>query len=453
MKNETNIREIALDALLAIEKELDFSNRILKASLDKHDFLERNEKAFIKRLVEGSLERRIYLDYVLNTYSNTKVNKMKPLIRVLLRMSVYQILFMDQVPDSAACNEAVKLAGKRKFVNLKGFVNGVLRKICKSKENLPMPSEENMVQYLSVVFSMPEWIVEHFLFELGEEKTKNLLWQLQEVSPVSIRFQSKCEEAEMLELLEQMKDKGIEVEANPYVKKAYFLHKLDGMQQVPGFVEGKITVQDSSSMLAVLCAGISKGQKVLDVCAAPGGKTLYAAELVGQQGQVIARDLTEHKIQMLEDNLQRMNLTQVQTQIHDATVLDPSLVETADVILADLPCSGLGIMGKKRDIKYHITKEACEELVQLQKAILETVVNYAKPGAVLLFSTCTINQSENQENRNFILEHLGLEAESLDDYLPDELKSETTSKGYLQLIPGIHNTDGFFISRFRKKEK
>lgn len=450
MVNTVNTRELVLDILLAIEKGEGFSHKLLKDTLDKYDYLERKDKAFIKRMVEGSLEQQLYLDFIINSYSNTPVHKMKPLIRNLLRMSTYQLLFM-QVPDRAVCNEAVKLAAKRKFVNLKGFVNGVLRKIASSKEALPTPSRDNMVSFLSITYSMPEWLVEKWIHELGAEVTEGMLGKLLDVSPVTIRVKESVSEEDRQALIDGMKEQGIEVEKHPYLPYAYTLSHLEGMHQVPGFSQGLIAVQDVSSMLAVEAAGIMPGSLVLDVCAAPGGKTMLAAEKTGEKGMVIARDLSDMKVSFVEENAGRMCLDQVRVQVHDATVLDESMIGKADVVIADLPCSGLGIIAKKRDIKYNVTPESLAELQMLQRQILDVVSQYVKPGGVLIYSTCTINPMENEDNRDYIIKELGMEAESLDAFLPEVLKSETTAQGYLQLIPSIHETDGFFISKYRKK--
>ncbi|MBQ8816320.1 MAG: 16S rRNA (cytosine(967)-C(5))-methyltransferase RsmB [Lachnospiraceae bacterium] len=451
MVNTVNTRELVLDILLAIEKGEDFSHKLIKGTLDKYDYLERKDKAFIKRIVEGTLERRMYLDFVLNAFSNTPVNKMKPLIRCLMRMSAYQVLFMDQVPDRAVCNEAVKLAAKRKFVNLKGFVNGVLRKLIDSKEHLPMPDRANLADYLSITYSMPEWLVDKWLDELGAEVTEQMLQKFLEVSPVTVRIKSGVSAEDKESLLNQMKEQGIEVTAHPYLPYAYTISHLEGMHQVPGFSQGLIAVQDVSSMLAVEAAGIRAGDLVLDVCAAPGGKAMLAAEKTGPEGLVIARDISDMKVSFIEENAGRMCLDQIRVQVQDATVLDETMIGKADVVIADLPCSGLGIIAKKRDIKYNVTQESLVELRELQRQILDVVSQYVKPGGTLLYSTCTVNPMENEDNRTYILQELGFEAVNIDTQLPEALCSETTREGYLQLIPSVHETDGFFISVFRRK--
>lgn len=444
-----NTREIVLDMLLSVEKEEVYSHRIIKDVLDKYDYLTGQEKAFMKRLFEGTIERRIELDYILNSISSVPVKKMKPLIRNLLRMSAYQILYMDSVPAAAAVSEAVKLAGKRKFVNLKGFVNGVLRKLSNGYVfHLPDETKEP-VTYLSVTCSMPEWIVKHFLKTYSYEETKALLKALLEVRPVTIRF-APIFDAEKETLIQAIRKEGVEVKPHPYVAEAYYLCNCENIASLPGFREGKFTVQDASSMLAVMAAGIKTGDKVLDICAAPGGKSMFAATYAGETGIVEARDVSGFKVEGIEENIERMGLTNIRTRVYDATVADESMKEWADVVLADVPCSGLGVMGKKRDIKYRQNEETLTEIVTLQKDILKQAVHYIKPGGVLLFSTCTINPSENEEMADFIKNKLGLKPDSVENYVKGLPGADTAGDGYLQLLPHIHDTDGFFFARFTK---
>lgn len=278
-----NTRELVLDILLSLEREKEYSSRLLGAVLDKYDYLDKREKAFIKRVAEGCVERRIELDYYLDAYSSVPVRKMRPLIRCLLRMSVYQLLYMDAVPDSAVCNEACRLAAKRKFQSLRGFVNGVLRNIAGNKENLPMPDRDREpLSYLSVRYSMPEWIVQLWMDEYGREITETLLDGLMRIHPVSLRFSERVDEEKRRELLDGFTASGAEWKRSPYLPGLYTLEKCAGVGNLPGFEEGCLTVQDVSSALAVEAAGIKKSDFCMDVCAAPGGKSLLAAEKAGE---------------------------------------------------------------------------------------------------------------------------------------------------------------------------
>ncbi len=446
-----NTREIILDMLMEITAKKEYSHRVIGQVLEKYNYMSGQDKAFMKRVTEGTVERQIQLDYVLNSFSKVPVNKMKPLIRNLLRMSVYQLLFMESVPDSAVCNEAVKLAVKRKFQNLKGFVNGVLRSVARNKESIVYPSRETEpVKALSVLYSCPEWLTQRWLKEYGPDTCERILKQLLEIHPVTIRIEEVLPDEDKKKVLTELSERAGQIKPHPYLPYAYTVTGVEGFSNLPAFREGKFTVQDVSSMLAIEAAGIRAGDFVLDVCAAPGGKSLHAASKTGENGRVEARDITERKTDLIEENIARLKKKQVTTKVWDAAVLDESMIGKADVVLADVPCSGLGILGKKRDIKYRVTPESLEEITKLQRAIMDTVWQYVKPGGTLLYSTCTIRREENQEMVSYLTEHYPLKTESLDEYLPKVLWSESTKKGYLQLLPGEHECDGFFFARFRR---
>ncbi len=442
-----NVREIVLDTLLALERGEAFSHKLLKAVLDKYDYLDGRDKAFIKRVTEGTIERQLELDYYLNHFSSVPVRKMKPLIRCLLRMSTYQIVYMDAVPDSAACNEACKLAGRRKFQNLKGFVNGVLRNISKNKDGLPMPDEKkNPTEYLSVKYSMPRWLVELWLDEYGSEGTQKMLEGLLRIHPVSLRFRTTLSREERERLVAEIGDAGVVLEQSPYLPYVYTASNIEGIASLPGYAEGAFTVQDISSALAVEAAGIKPGDFVMDICAAPGGKTILAAE---KAGWVLSRDVSQAKVDIIEENLERMQVSNVSTQVFDATLTDEASLGKVDVLIMDVPCSGLGVIGKKRDIKYHVTPEGMEDIVALQRKIIGSSWQYVKPGGILLYSTCTIHRKENEEMVAWIAENLPFEPVALKDCLPEQLAVEEAS--YLQLLPGTMDTDGFFFAKFRRK--
>ena len=479
-----NIRELILEMLIEILEKDGYSHLVIRGVLDKYNYIESRDKAFIKRVTEGTLEKLIFIDYVLNQFSKVPVKKMKPLIRNLLRFSVYQLLFMDNVPDSAVCNEAVKLAGKRGFRSLSGYVNGLLRNIARNKENIEYPDpKKEKVRYTSVKYSMPEWIVELWDKEYGEEKTILMLEALQMEHPVVVRVSESLSHEQKREWLLSLSDCGVEWAEHPYLPNAYLLKDTEGIAGLPGYEEGRFTVQDVSSMLAVEAAGIrqidkkssfQEGRKtedllVLDVCAAPGGKSVYAGQLLSQKGKVIARDLTEYKIFLIEENIGRMKCANVEAEVWDALNFDESLKEKADIVLADLPCSGLGIMGKKRDIRYRSNPEKLMELEELQRQILSVIWQYVKPGGVLIYSTCTINPGENENMVKWFTKEYPFETESLLPYLPKEIWQRNKEQmieskrpedayavdgpemGCLQLVPGIHETDGFFFARLRRR--
>ena len=319
-----NSREIVLDILLTLEREEQFANKLIKAVLDKYDYLSGQEKAFIKRVAEGTIERQLELDYYLDIFSTVPVRKMKPLIRCLMRMSVYQILYMDAVPDSAVCNEACKLAGKRKFVNLKGFVNGVLRKIAGQKEQLPLPDKKTQSElYLSIKYSTPLWLTQRWLSQYGYEITEKLLEGLLAVQHVTLRFSTVLDKQALSKAVQAIEETGVTLEKSGYLPYVYKAQKLEGVQSLSGFYEGRFTVQDVSSVLSVEAADIQKTDFVIDVCAAPGGKTLLAAE---KADKVLSRDVSEYKCALIEESAKRMQAGNVTVQVHDATVTDESLI-------------------------------------------------------------------------------------------------------------------------------
>lgn len=449
MNQQVNTRELILGILLEVNKEGQYSHLVIRSTLEKYQYLEKQERAFITRVCEGTLEYKLRLDYILNQFSTVPAEKMKPVIRELLRSSVYQILYMDSVPDSAVCNEAVKLARKKGFYNLTGFVNGVLRKIAREYGSIRFPGKEEPEEYLSVIYSMPKWLVQRFLEQYGFEKTEKMLEAFLKEKPTTIRIREYLVEKEAV--LESLKSQKVTVEKAPYVGNAYYVKDYDYLPALDAFRVGSIQVQDVSSMLVGDIAAPKEGDYVIDLCAAPGGKTLCIADKLKGTGRVDARDISRTKTDYIRENAIRQNFLNVVITEKDATQLDSDSLEKADIVLADVPCSGLGVMGRKTDIKYKLNPAKIQELAGLQREILEQASTYVKPGGTLIYSTCTIGKEENQDNVEWFLENYPYELESLDPYLCEELRSETTKKGYLQLLPGVHKCDGFFIARLKRK--
>lgn len=447
MTDTVNAREIVLDMLLEILEGEKYSHTVLNHTLKKYQYLEKQERAFITRLCTGTVKRYITLDYWINQYASLPVQKMKPFIRNLLRLSVYQLQYMDQVPESAVCNEAVKLAKKRGFTKLSGFVNGILRNIARNKEEVQYPDREKEPnRYLEILYSVPGWLVAQLLSQYDFNTVEIMLAASLKEKETTIRCNQK--KITPLDLKKSLEEEGVTVEDSEYLNYAFKIKDYDYLEKLKAFQLGYFAVQDVSSMLVCQVADIRENDFVVDVCAAPGGKALQAAETAGR---VSARDLTEYKIKLIEENSNRMGFSNVQTKVWDATRMDTELIGLADVVIADLPCSGLGVLGKKSDIKYKLTQIQQKELIELQRTILNIVQDYVKAGGILIFSTCTVNLDENLGNRDWFIQNHDFEAESLDSYLPVQLQSKSTAKGYLQLLPGVHNTDGFFLCRLRKK--
>ena len=442
-------RELVLGVLLEVTRDGEYSHISLRNVLTKYQYLDKRDRAFITRVVEGTLEHMIEIDYIINQFSKVKVNKMKPVIRCILRSAVYQLKYMDSVPNSAACNEAVKLAVKKGFSSLKGFVNGVLRSIERNLDNITYPDEANLIEYLSVKYSMPEWILGKWLAKYDREIVETMLADFQTEKPTTIRVNRNVMTKEAL--IESLEKQGVHVENHPYLADALWISSYDYLADVDSFQMGAFHVQDISSMLVAHLANPKEHDIVIDVCAAPGGKSLHMAELLEGTGHVEARDLTDYKVNLIWDNIQRSGMQNIEAVRWDATVLDEASVEKADIVVADLPCSGLGVLGKKTDLKYKMTEQTQSDLVELQRDILSNVKSYVKQGGTLIYSTCTIHEAENMGNVDwFLSENKEFELVSVKEDLCEELRESVERDGCLQLIPGVHKSDGFFIAKFKK---
>ncbi len=446
-----NIRDIIIQILGEISESGIYSHMAIRGALEKYQYLPRRDRAFITRVCEGTIERLIELDYIINQFATIPVEKMKPVIRDILRTAVYQIRCMDSVPAAAAVNEAVKLTQAKGFYNLKGFVNGVLRSVIRNGDSIEYPDPEtDMVGYLSVKYSMPEWIVRNWLEEFGPILTKRMLKTLLEERPTIVRF--KTDRMNPATIIDSLTQQGVTVRRASYLPYAYELSDYSYLPSLSAFRSGWIFPQDTSSMLVAEAAAPIKGDYVIDLCAAPGGKSLHIADKMGNFGEVEARDLTPDKVALIRDNVRRAGIINVKVVQMDALVYDAASEERADIVICDLPCSGLGVISRKSDIKYRVSEEKIDALQELQRMILKNAASYVRPGGRLIYSTCTIGKKENLDNVKWFTSHFPFETEPLDPFIPKKLRSLGTAEGYLQLIPGVHDTDGFFIARMRKKK-
>lgn len=425
-------RRAAVKMLLLVCKDGIFSTeakeRVLSAITDKR------ERALAICLLDGTLERLWEIDYIINQFSKTPVNEMKPVIAAILRMSVYQIRFMDKIPVSAACNEAVNLTKKNGFLGLAGFVNGVLRSIARA-EHITYPDEKkDAVFSMSVKYSMPTTIVELICGQYGREVAERIFYGFYERREY---LTTRCitSTISVEELISEWKKDGLSAEKGTLSPNAVLVAGRDNPTELRGFSEGWFYVQDESSMTVAENALLEGNETVLDMCAAPGGKTVDAADFLKKKGgRVISRDLTEDKTDKIIENIKRCGLNNVKVQKKDATVFIPEDENAYDTVFADVPCSGLGIINRKPDIKYFFRKENLDSLISLQKEILKNAVRYVKPGGILMFSTCTVNKEENEGGTAFC-ESLGM-----------------TKEWAVQYLPGKDRSDGFYVARLRKKK-
>ncbi len=433
MGSGVNDRELILEILLAVTRDGEYSHIALRNVLENYQYLDKPERAFITRVTEGTLEHMIELDYIINQFSKVKAAKMKPVIRNIIRSGVYQLKYMDSVPASAACNEAVKLAAKRGFAGLRGFVNGVLRNISRNLGQITYPDKKDVVRWLSVVYSMPEWILVEWLKEYDVEIVEGMLQDFLKEKPVSVRC--NLSKISRDELAVRLGREGVKVTLHSEIPCALYISDYDYLGALETFQEGLFCVQDVISMQVAQWASPKEGDFVIDVCAAPGGKALHMADRLQGTGRVEARDLTVYKTDLIWDNIRRCGMSNIEAVCQNATVYDETSKEKADILIADLPCSGLGVLGRKTDLKYKITQETQKSLISLQREILSVVHRYVKPGGKLLYSTCTVHRRENEDNARWFIR-----------VFPEfEIIREK------QFLPGDNGGDGFYIAMFRKK--
>ena len=431
-----NEREIALYILMDIFKDGGYNNIALRKALNAHPEMTNVQKAFVTEIVNGTLRNLIRIDYIINQFSKTPVKKMKPFIRTNMRMGIYQLIFMDKIPQSAVCNEAVKLAKKHKFASLSGFVNGILRNVARNIDNISYPNKEKEpVKYLSINYSCPEWIIEYWLKSYDFETVNKICIANNKAPSISLCVNTLKNTKE--ELANTLKDEGVEIDMDTLLPNSLYVRKTSNIGEL------------ESSMLATRILNPDENSVVIDVCSAPGGKTFATAEIMKNTGKVISRDIYEHKAELIKEGADRLGLTNVEVQVRDASE-DKEDIE-ADFVLVDAPCSGLGLVRKKPDIKNNKTMADVEELASLQKKILAVASKKVKKYGILVYSTCTVSEKENIENVRWFVDNFDFEPVDFSELLPEKVKYETAKKGYIEILPSDYGTDGFFISKFRRK--
>ncbi len=440
-------RQIALIVLKEVNDDGKYANISLKEHL-KGAGLDNRDASFVTQLVYGTLENQAVIDEILKEFANMK--KVNPWIENILRLGCYQIVYLDRVPDSAACNESVKLCTKFGLKPLRGFVNGVLRNISRKKDSLDIfTTEPGDAESLSAKYGLPLWLTRMWVKEYGIEAARGILKSPRGSDWVTIRMNRSKTNRE--NLIIRLKEQGVELMEGFYFKNALRVRGIGDIQSNPLFRQGFFTVQGESSMLVCHTLCPKPGETILDACSAPGGKAIYIAELMENTGKIYARDIHEHRLDLINRNRARMGVDIMDVGIQDGTIFNPDMEETMDRVLIDAPCSGWGVLHKKPDIGLRIRKEEVESLYRLQKRIIKNCSQYVKIGGVLVYSTCTINPWENEkviegflkESPEFVLEDFG-------EHLPQSLKSSVIRDGMIQLIPGLHNVDGFFIAKLRR---
>lgn len=443
-----NTREISLNILLDVNENNSYSNMAISKHIPVD--MTTQDANFIRELVYGVLENKIYIDFIISKASKIKLNKIHPAIRDILRLGIYQLVIMEKVPESAAVNESVKIAKKYGHKGSIGYVNGVLRSISRDIEGFAKIDIKDKMKYLSIKYSHPEYMVKRFYKDFGYEFTEALLIANNSKPLLNIRVNTlKSNKDELRKLLI---DKGYHVKDGRYANDCLIIENPSRITELNEFKNGLFTIQDESSMLVAQILNPDPNSLVLDVCSAPGGKSTHMAQIMNNKGKIISRDIFAHKIKLLDENANRLGINMIQSQVYDALNLDNDLIEKVDYCLVDAPCSGLGLLRRKPEIKWNRELTDIKELANLQYNILDLCKSYVKPNGILMYSTCTILDEENIHIVNkFLSNNSEFKLISIEDEQGKFDQFETTSKGYIQLYPNIHFVDGFFIAKMVKE--
>lgn len=432
----TPARQTAFNVLTAFRKNGAWSDGELKQQLKKNK-LDKREAALATRLCYGVLQNRMLLDFYISACCNTKLEKLEPAVLDILRLGAYQLLFTDRIPESAAVNESVNMA--KEHGNASGLVNGVLRTLARNRDR-EIP-QNDYIQYLSIKYSHPVWLVNALMDAVGENEIEALLRE-NNSQPETV-IQVNILKTTAADLIDELIAAGVKVKSHSLLEDCLILSDTGNIENLDCYNEGRIIIQDAASKLAVMAAGLGRGSRVLDGCAAPGGKTMSSAVAMGNEGLIVSTDIHEHKIKLIERSADRLGINIVRAQTMDAKNPLPEFYGSFDIVLADAPCSGFGIIRKKPDIRYK-SQQQLANLPGVQLQILQGLSKCVKPGGTLLYTTCTLLKRENEDvvkeflkaNPQFILE----------DFILPIGESE---RGMLTLYPHIHDTDGFFISKMR----
>lgn len=442
--NNVNVRNLALKVLLSVEKDGAYSAIALNNSIKEND-LSSLDASFLSSLVYGVLERKLLLDYIIKQYSKIPLRKIELKTKMILRLGILQLLFMDKIPESAAVNESVKLAKKNKLQKSAGFINGILRNITRAEIKYTLPDKnKDRDYYFSVKYSCPKDIIKLWISSYGESVTKKILTSLSGRAKLTARVNTLKTNAE--KLADELKNEGVKAFVSDIDSNALTLKNTGSVESLKSFKEGLFFIQDLSSQLCVKALNPKPRDVMLDVCSAPGGKSFTSALYMNNRGKIFSYDIYPHKLKLIDKTANRLGISIIFTDERNAET-DKSELPLADKVLCDVPCSGLGIMNRKPEIRY---KENIidSNLPELQYKILCNSCNYVAVGGVLVYSTCTLNPAENNKNaKRFLKEHPYFEPYKINLGLERIIDEEENT---LTLIPGIHPCDGFFISAFRR---
>lgn len=452
--NKKTGRYLAWMVLNRVETEASYANLALPELFTESGILERREKAFCTELVYGTLRHLLKIDYILGRLLSRPFGSLPVAVRNLLRIALYQLLILREIPERAVCHSAVALIKDSQYRGLAPLVNGVLRNYLRRREQLVFPDPRaDRLNYLSIEYSHPLWLVERWLRRFGPEKTEAILRADNERPPLTVRLNQHREDIPALR--QALENEGIGCQPGRWLPEALNLAALPlALEETAAFREGKITPQDESSMLVAHLLQPLPGEFILDLCAAPGGKSTHMAELMRDRGRIVSLDDHPHKVTLITKNARRLGLHSLHPALGDARQFTLPQGELADAVLVDAPCSGTGVLRRRVDARYRRQPEELGQLAELQREILSNAALLVRPGGRLVYSTCTLEPEENQNQSEwFIKDHPDYELADYRDYLPVEVEAdlEEPRRKWVTVLPGGNGGDGFFICRFNRK--
>ncbi len=445
-------RQVALDILVKVEQEQAYSNILLNQMLVKHK-LPRADAGLVTEIVYGTIQRLNTIDYFLDSFVAKGSGKLEPWVRNLLRLSFYQLYYLERVPEHAVVNEAVNIAKHLGHQGISGMVNGVLRNLLRRKEQLVIPNNLSPVERISLVHSHPKWMVKSWIEQFGETVAEQICESNNKPPHISIRVNNgKLDRDSMITQLQEMK---ISSYPSTLSSSGIIVEHGGNMALTPWYEKGEISIQDESSMLVADVVDPQPGMMVLDCCAAPGGKSMHMAERMLNQGKVWANDVHEHKQQLIRSQAERLGLTCIETMVSDAKELSKHFEDRSfDRILLDAPCSGLGVIRRKPDLKWTKKEVHITAIAELQLELMNSIHSLLRPGGVLVYSTCTLQYEENQAViEQFLKQHESYCLDpALGQLLPKRAVDDSMAgQGMIQILPHQHHSDGFFIARLLRK--
>lgn len=433
-------RDTALAVLAACRKDGAWSDGRLKSEIEREG-LERSDAALATHIAYGVMQNMALIDFYISQYCSYRLNKLEPKVLDILRVGVYQLVFLTKIPESAAVNEAVEMT-RRSSPKAAGLVNATLRSLARAKNALPEPIRGDIEEYLSIKYSHPRWLVAEFIAALGEDGAEKLLRINNEIAPLVVQANTLAGTAEAA--CESLRSEGVTVKKTQ-LEGCFEISGAGGVEKLTAFREGLIRVQDAAAMACVIAGAPKRGELVVDGCSAPGGKAFAAGALMENEGRILAFDIHEHKLRLIEEGAERLHVKIIEARQNDARRVIPELCGKADLVIADVPCSGLGTIRKKPDVRYKNYEELAG-LPQIQLEILKALSNYVRPGGRMIYSTCTLRRCENEDVVQSFLESSGDFA--LQGFDTPVCSAET---GMITMWPHIHNVDGFFICRMTRR--